>query len=281
MGRASRAHPTGCGKRQAGLTAKPSKCCWGVASLSYLGHVVRKGKVTVPEYKVKSIRAFVKPVTKKDLQSFLDTTGYYRKFIQNYSLRAHSLTEATKKAAPAKIMWSDDMYDAFLYLCRALSDCCMLHIPVSCNKFLLQTDAQEKELALFSASSEMGNTSFFSTKLKPAETRYSATELECLVNIRAVEYFAVYLTGRSFTVQTDHRALQFLQQSRYLNGRLTWWAWTLQQYMSDIQYRPGNNNGNADGLSHQAQSPDEGAWLFEEGVDGRPQTWQLPVKRTE
>ena len=30
--------------RQAGLTAKPSKCCWGVASLSYLGHVVGNGE---------------------------------------------------------------------------------------------------------------------------------------------------------------------------------------------------------------------------------------------
>ncbi len=97
--------------------------------------------------------------------------------------------------------------------------------------------------------------SFFSKKLKPAETRYSATELECLAIIRAVEHFAVYLTGRSFTVQTYHRALQFLQQSRHLNGRLTRWALTLQQYIFDIKYRPGKNNGNADSLSCQAWSP--------------------------
>ena len=35
--------------RKVGLTTKPSKCCWGVASLSYCGHIVRKGKVSVPE----------------------------------------------------------------------------------------------------------------------------------------------------------------------------------------------------------------------------------------
>ena len=127
--------------RQAGLTANPTKCCWGEASLTYLGHVVGKGKVPVPACKVKSIREFLKPVTKKDLQSFLGTTGYYRKIIRDYSSQAYSLTEATKKATPAKIMWSDDMYDVFLYLCHALSDCCMLHIPVSCDKFLLQTNA--------------------------------------------------------------------------------------------------------------------------------------------
>ena len=113
--------------------------------------------------------------------------------------------------------------------------------------------------------------SFFSKKLKPAETCYSVTELECLAIIGAVEHFAVYLTDRHFTIQTDHRALQFLQQSRHLHGRLNRWALTLQQYTFDIQNWPGKNNTNADGLSHQAWSPDEGTRLFEEGGDVRPQ----------
>ena len=261
--------------RQAGLTAKPSKCCCGVASLSYLGHVVGKGKVSGPECKVKSIREFMKPVTKKDLQSFLCTTGYYRKFIRDYSSRAYSLTEDTKRAAPAKIMWSDDMDDAFLYLCHALSNCCMVHIPVSCDKFLLQTNALGRGIGAILSVIRDGEelpVSFYSKKLKPKETRYSARELECLAIIRALEHFALYLTGRSFTVQTDYRALQFRQQSRHLNGQFTRWVLTLQQYTFDIQYRPGKNNDNADGLSRQAWSPDEGARLFEEGLDVRPQT---------
>ena len=116
------------------------------------------------------------------------------------------------------------MYDAFLYLCHALSDCCTLHIPISGDKFLLQTDASGRGIGAILSVIRDGEelpVSFFSKKLKPAETRYSATELECQAIIRGVEHFAVYLTGRSFTVQTDYRALQFLQQSRHLNGRLT------------------------------------------------------------
>ena len=112
-----------------------------------------------------------------------------------------------------KIMWSDDMYDAFLYLCHALPDCCMLHIPVSCNKFLLQTDASGRGIGAILSIIRDGEelpVSFFPNKLKPAETHYSATELECLAIIRAVEHFTVYFTGRSFTIQMDHRALQFL-----------------------------------------------------------------------
>ena len=52
------------------------------------------------------------------------------------------------KAAPAKSMWSDDMYDAFLYFA-------MLYPIVVCCIFLCKPMLQEEELALFSASSEM------------------------------------------------------------------------------------------------------------------------------
>ena len=74
-------------------------------------------------------------------------------------------------------MWSDDMYDALLYLCRALSDCCMLHIPVSCDKFLLQTDASERGIGAILSVIRDGEelpVSFFSKKLEPAETCYSS-----------------------------------------------------------------------------------------------------------
>ena len=50
---------------------------------------------------------------------------------------------------------------------------------------------------------------YYSKKLLPAETRYSATEMEFLAVVRGVEHFEVYLLGKEFVVQTDHHALQF------------------------------------------------------------------------
>ena len=50
--------------RKNGLTAKPSKCEWGASSLTYLGHVVGAGKVSIPEARVDAIRNFRRPVTK-------------------------------------------------------------------------------------------------------------------------------------------------------------------------------------------------------------------------
>ena len=41
--------------RQAGLTAKPSKCVWGATSLEYFGHKIGGGLVDVPEARVKAL----------------------------------------------------------------------------------------------------------------------------------------------------------------------------------------------------------------------------------
>jgi hypothetical protein len=42
------------------------------------------------------------------------------------------------------------------------------------------------------------------------ETRYTATEKECLAVVNVVQRFAVYLLGRQFDIVTDHGALKYL-----------------------------------------------------------------------
>ena len=37
---------------------------------------------------------------------------------------------------------------------------------------------------------------FYSRKLKDAQTRYSATEVEGLAIVKSIEYFSVYLIGK-------------------------------------------------------------------------------------
>lgn len=269
--------------RKHGLTAKPAKCEWGAASLIYLGYMVGQGKVSVPEARVVALRNFQKPVTKSDLRAFLGTVGYYRRFIPDFAQHAYPLTEATKKAAPNIVVWSDIMYVAFCFLCNVLSDASVVVIPCSSDEFLLQTDASGKGIGAVLSVKRNGQelpVGYYSKKLTPAEQKYSATELECLAVVRAIDHFAVYLSGRAFTVVTDHKALEYLQSSRHLNGRLTRWALQLQHYNFSIRYRPGKSHQNADGLSRQRweemsnesrQGPDEAVRAQEEGGDVRHQ----------
>ena len=51
-----------------------------------------------------------------------------------------ALTAATRKNAPNKLKWTEDMCDNFCDLCNALSECCVLNIPCKRDRFLLRTD---------------------------------------------------------------------------------------------------------------------------------------------
>ena len=55
---------------------------------------------------------------------------------------------------------------------------------------------------------------YYSRKLLAREQRYSTIEKECLAIKLALDAFKVYLLGRKFVVQTDHRALEWLENSR-------------------------------------------------------------------
>ena len=66
-----------------------------------------------------------------------------------------------------------------------------------------------------------------------------------------MEHFAHYLYGRSFTIYTDHKALCSLLSSKTFNRWLQRFALKLQPWDVNIVYKPGRDNGNADGLSRQ------------------------------
>ena len=71
--------------RQAGLTAKPAKCQFGMRTCTYLGHIVGNGVVKPEASKISAVESFTVPQTKRQVQAFLGLTGYYRKFIPGYA----------------------------------------------------------------------------------------------------------------------------------------------------------------------------------------------------
>ena len=73
------------------LSLNLQKCKFFQESIEVLGHVLTpNGLKTVPS-KVQSIALWEAPKNVNELRSFLGLANYYRKFIQNFSIRADSL----------------------------------------------------------------------------------------------------------------------------------------------------------------------------------------------
>ena len=121
---------------------------------------------------------------------------------------------------------------AFQQLKNALTSAKLMRNPDFTQTFILQTDASNVGVGgvLSQGSEEDRPIAYFIWKLLPREQNYSVVEQECLVVVLSIKAFEIYLLGKPFVIQTDRQALQWLQQFKDKNGRLTHWSLALQQY---------------------------------------------------
>ncbi len=113
---------------------------------------------------------------------------------------------------------------------------------------------------------------YYSRKLLPWDERYSTIEQECLAIKLGVQAFRVYLFGKPFVVQTDHRLLEWLDRLKDDNSRLSRWSLALQPFQFRVEHRPGKANSNADALSRKYGETWTSTLLMQEKGGG---VWQI------
>ena len=128
------------------LTIKASKCQMGCAQVLNLGHVVGQGKLMPNPLKVKDIKEYDRPKTKKQVRAYLGLTGYYSSFIKNYADLASPLTSLLKKNLPNEVRWTDECENLFRNLKQALISAPILTGLDMTKQFELQCDASETGL---------------------------------------------------------------------------------------------------------------------------------------
>ena len=238
--------------REAGFTARPTKCVFGAETVDFVGHQLSSGLVGLQEDNVKKIAEANRPTTKKAVRSFLGLTGYYRDYIPNYSTIAAPLTDLTKKRMPNAIEWTDSQEKAFRTLKTRLTSMPILKLPDPEKTFWLRTDASDVGLGgvlLQEHNGVLFPVRYASRKLASREKKYSTMEKECLAIVWSVQKFRLYLYGNRFRLQTDHHPLSYLDQPKYLNDRVMRWALFLQSYDYVIEAIKGSDNGGADYMS--------------------------------
>ena len=238
--------------RKAALTVKLDKCQFGMDQCIYLGHMVGNGTVRPENSKLEALKEFPIPRTKTAVRGFLGLAGYYRRFIPNFAETAAPLTDLTRKTDTKEVQWNSECGRAFEKLKSLLCGEPVLKCPDFEKPFVLQTDASDRGVGAVLSQLYEGEdhpVAYFSRKLLPREEKYSVVEKECLAIKLAVQIFRVYLLGRSFTIQTDHRSLEWLDRLKDANNRLMRWSLALQPFQFSVQYRTGKANANADALS--------------------------------
>ena len=126
---------------EANLTINLVKSEFGCGHVTYLGDIVRQGKVKPITAKIEAICAFPQPSTKKQIMRFLVMAGYYRKFCLNFSTVTEPLTALLQKSV--KFEWTARCQSAFERLKVLFQSSPVLAAPEFSHPFKLAVDASD------------------------------------------------------------------------------------------------------------------------------------------
>ena len=72
--------------------------------VAFLGHVVSAEGIKVDPANIESVAAWTTPTNVKEVRSFLGLAGYYRRFVEGFSVIARPLTSLLRKTT--RFVWS-------------------------------------------------------------------------------------------------------------------------------------------------------------------------------
>eukprot|EP00253_Pinus_taeda_P031758 PITA_31758 len=235
--------------KETNLSLSHEKCFMMFTKSIVLGHHISGDGIKVDSSKVEVISKFPIPSYQKDVRSFLGFTGYYRRFIQNFTKIASPLFKLLTKDCEFK--WDPDCQSAFETLKTRISEVPILRGPNWKLPFHISTDASDTALgAMLGQKYLVPYAIYYTSKnLTPAELKYTVTGKEFLVVVHPINKFRHYIASYENFIHINHSTIRYLMNKPVTNGRVTRGLLLLQEFNITVFDRPGKQNTVADFLS--------------------------------
>ncbi|GJX58075.1 putative reverse transcriptase domain-containing protein, partial [Tanacetum coccineum] len=210
-------------------------------------HVINGNGIHVDPSKIKAVKNWKAPRTPTEICSFLGLDGYYRRFIENFSKIAKSLTILTQKF---QALLEVNVESAFQTLKDRLCNAPVLALPDGPKDFVVYYDASG--IGLGCVLMQRGKVIAYAFRqLKIHEKNYTTHDLELGAVVFALKIWRHYLYGTKSVIYMDHRSLQHIFSQKELNMRQRRWIELFSDYDCEIRYHPSKANVVADALSRK------------------------------
>ncbi|KAI5323720.1 hypothetical protein L3X38_032792 [Prunus dulcis] len=226
------------------------KCHFMVEQGIVLGHSISSKGIEVDKAKIDVIAKLPPPTSVKGVRSFLGHTGFYRRFIKDFSKISRPLCTLLAKDAPFN--FDKACLEAFNKLKALLTSAPIIAAPNWDLPFELMCDASDYAVGavLGQRRDKLPHVIYYASRtLNDAQLNYATTEKELLAVVFALEKFRSYLVRAKIIVYTDHAALKYLLSKKDAKPRLIRWVLLLQEFDLEIQDKKGSENVVADHLS--------------------------------
>ena len=152
--------------QQFGLVINGEKCVFGQSSVDFLGHRVSSRGALPLSTHVSAILEFPRPQTVKQLQGFLGTVNFYRRFLPGAAKFLKPLTDSLRGSPRPqdRLEWSEQMQSAMQAAKQAISQATHLVHPSPAAEISLMVDASAEHVGAVLQQLPRGGRWVFSQK---------------------------------------------------------------------------------------------------------------------
>ena len=201
------------------------KCHFMVTEGIVLGHRISVARLEVDQAKISIIKTLLPPTTVKGIRSFLGHTGFYRRFIRDFSKIARPLCRLLEK--DAKFNFDESCQYLFEEIKSRLVEAPIMAKPDWNKEFEIMYDASDCAMGavLGQKADKMFKAIYYSSKtFNEAQENCSTIEKEMLDMIFGCEKFRPYILGSYVIIHTDHASIKYLMAKKATKPRLIRWV---------------------------------------------------------
>ena len=193
--------------RKEQLYAKLSKCEFWLREVSFLRHIVSEEGIRVDPKKIEVIIEWKQPRIVIEVSSFLGFEGYYRRFVNGFSMTAASRTRLLQKIV--RFEWSEKCQASFEKLKAFLTEASVLTKSTYDKEYVIFSDALLNGLGCV-LMQEGKVVPYASRQLKPHEKNYPTHDLELAAIVFALKIWRHYLYREKCFIYIDKKSLKYL-----------------------------------------------------------------------
>ena len=209
--------------------------------ISFLGFRISARGIEPDDKLVEKIRYCHPPTNRQEVEYFVGLMNYFGRLIPRFSDKIAPINALRNQKTT--FVWTKQCTTAFESLKREISRAPVVQ-PYSLEKeATLTTDASQEAVAAV-LTQEGHPVIYVSRRLSNAESKYSNVEREALAIVWSITRLKHLLLGRKFTINTDHKPLEYLYGENNAipsatSARISRWALMLMQYDYTISYVKG------------------------------------------
>ena len=233
------------------------KCEFYIIQVSYLELIIIIKEIKMNSFKINIIVNWFILINVKNIQSFLDFTNFYKRFIYDYSRITISLIRFIRKNV--FFVWSQKCQIAFNILKKVFTFKIILHHYNLDHKIVIEIDALnymfKNILFQYDENEILHSVAYFLKKHNSAECNYEIYNKELMIIVYTFKKWWSELENFIYFVEMimNHKNLEYFMSTKQLNYHQVHWSEFLFRFNYHITYHFNKINDKLNALTRRSE----------------------------